>query len=122
MEYKKYTAGRGENVHAVNNYPRAKYIRNELDRDKRPSPLKVLSMFDIKPGKANAAGFWRIKCPFHKQGKEKNPSFDMHQVDGYFKCHACGAKGGDTIAFYMQMTDSTFSEAIKTLGIVRGAK
>ena len=32
-------------------------------------------------------------CPFHKEGKEKDPSFYMNLENGLFFCHSCGAKG-----------------------------
>ena len=41
----------------------------------------------------------RITCPFHKQGKENDPSCDVYQGDaenleyGYYKCFTCGEQG-----------------------------
>lgn len=32
-------------------------------------------------------------CPFHKEGKEKDPSFYMNVHNGLYFCHSCGAKG-----------------------------
>jgi CHC2-type zinc finger protein len=79
-------------------------------------PIAVLDILGIKPGKANAGGYWKIRCPFHKNGQEKNPSLNIHQESGHFKCQACGAKGGDIIGLYRQITGATFIDAAKALG------
>lgn len=40
-------------------------------------------------GKDNIGG----PCPFHNEGREKNPSFYMSLKTGLFYCHSCHAKG-----------------------------
>jgi DNA primase len=37
-------------------------------------------------------------------------------VDGHFRCHACGARGGDIIALHMLVTGKSFIEAVHELG------
>ncbi|MBX7057236.1 MAG: DNA primase [Leptospirales bacterium] len=55
-------------------------------------------------------------CPFHK---EKTPSFTVNPERGLFHCFGCG-KGGDLIAFAMEMDRSTFPEALDTLARFAG--
>lgn len=81
-----------------------------------PLPIAVLSSLNIHQGRINRAGYWIISCPFHKDGNEKHPSLNLHQVRGNFICHACGAKGGDILSFFMQYTGNNFIESAKLLG------
>jgi DNA primase len=84
-----------------------------------PMPIVILQKLRIQPGKANYAGYWQLYCPFHKSGHEQHPSLNLHTVQGHFRCHACGAKGGDILSFYMQVTGKRFSDAAKELGAWR---
>lgn len=59
-------------------------------------------------------GLWRDAiCPFHD---DHNASLRINSVKGCFKCMACGAKGGDLIAFHQQLTGLGFIETCKALG------
>lgn len=100
------------------NHFRASKSKNKgkFNRAKLPFPVMVMFKLKISTGIPNAAGYWKIHCPFHKNGGEKNPSLNLHQVNGNFRCHACGAKGGDILAFYMQYTGTKFIDAAKQLG------
>ena len=51
-------------------------------------------------------------CPFHK---EKNSSFTVNEVKGFYHCFGCGAHG-DVITFVMRFTDRSFREAVEDLG------
>lgn len=90
-----------------------------FDRAKLPSPIAVLNMLRISAGRANRGGYFKLRCPFHKNGVERSPSLNVHQVEGHFLCHACNAKGGDILAFYMKVTGSSFTRAAKELGAWR---
>ena len=92
-----------------------KKAKGKFNKTKLPCPIAVLNKLGITPGRANQAGFLKIRCPFHKNGAEKNPSLNLHQQDGYFKCHSCGAKGGDILAFFMKVTNMYFIDAAKAL-------
>lgn len=81
-----------------------------------PMPVAVLARIGIKPKVANNAGYWLVRCPFHKGGEEKNASLFIHQVSGHFRCFACGAHGGDMLAFWMQHTGRSFKQAAQELG------
>ena len=87
-----------------------------FNKRKLPLPIAVLYMLNICTGRVNRHGYWIIRCPFHKNGTERTPSLNLHQVNGNFLCHACGTKGGDILAFYMQVTGDKFIDAAKQLG------
>lgn len=59
-------------------------------------------------------GLWLdIVCPFHD---DSSPSLRINSVKSCFKCMACGAKGGDLIAFHQKLTGLGFIETCKALG------
>lgn len=65
--------------------------------------------------KLKGRGLWGMaKCPFHD---DKTESLAVNSVHGCYKCHACGAKGGDIIAFQMQLRGYGFKRACIDLGI-----
>ena len=62
-------------------------------------------------------GNWTaIRCPAHKGGDETHPSMRVSLADGHFKCHACGAKGGDVIALHRLITGMGFRDAVHNIG------
>lgn len=64
-----------------------------------------------------ALGEWvNVRCCFHG---DSNPSLSLNLVSGGFFCHACGAKGGDVIAFHRQRFDVGFNEAVLQLRRIR---
>jgi DNA primase len=81
-----------------------------------PCPIAVLKKLGVKPGKANSAGYWSLRCPVHKGGFEAVPSLNMQQITGHYRCHACGIKGGDALEFYRHATNKGFVESAKDLG------
>jgi DNA primase len=52
-------------------------------------------------------------CPFHND--RKPGSFRVNLNTGAFKCFACGASGGDIIAFTMERYGLTFIDALQKL-------
>lgn len=86
---------------------------SKLNRSLIPEPASVLMQFGVKVKYTNKAGYLVCNCPFHE---ETNPSFNMHSIEGNFKCYSCGVKGGDVIAFYQQKTGKRFVYTIKDLG------
>ncbi|SEA50561.1 CHC2 zinc finger domain-containing protein [Nitrosospira multiformis] len=59
-------------------------------------------------------GEWKSACcPFHD---DKRPSLRVRLDTGGFRCMACGAYGGDVLAFHMQRHRLSFVEAAKQLG------
>lgn len=68
-----------------------------------------LSQFSHKSGAWAIAGI----CPFHDDTKAG--SFKVNLETGAFKCWACGASGGDIIAFLQKRRDLSFVEALRIL-------
>jgi hypothetical protein len=95
--------------------PRSTARQRSVDRASLPSPLAYLKQrgaFTTKP-----RGEWAsICCPSHKGGDEQHPSLRVSLTDGHFRCHACGAKGGDVIALHRLATGLGFVEAVHDLG------
>ena len=65
------------------------------------------------------SGEWRDSiCPFHKDTK---PSLRVNVEKGAYRCMACGARGGDVLAFHMHKHGLGFIQAAKELGAwIRG--
>lgn len=82
-----------------------------LNRALLPNPIEYLKAQGMSP---KGSGLWRdLVCPFHD---DTSPSLRINSDKGGFKCMACGAKGGDVIAFHMQLKSIGFVEACKQLG------
>src|SRR5688572_10950877 len=78
-------------------------VSGRLDKGSLPTPVAYLSQQGLLAGKVR--GEWAsIRCPSHKGGDEAHPSMRVSLADGHFKCHACGAKGGDVIALHRIVT------------------
>ncbi len=89
--------------------------RKFIDRASLPTPLSYLTERGLLNGKAR--GEWAaIICPAHKGGAEQNPSLSVSLIDGHFRCHACGEKGGDVVALHRLITGMGFVEAVRDLG------
>ena len=59
-------------------------------------------------------GRWRnLLCTFHADTK---PSLRVNTEGGGWCCMACGASGGDTLAYHMQAHGKSFIEAAKAMG------
>jgi DNA primase len=52
-------------------------------------------------------------CPFHNDNK--TGSFRVNLATGAYKCFACGAAGGDVIAFVMAAHGLSFADALGKL-------
>jgi hypothetical protein len=89
--------------------------RGQLDRSSLPAPARYLSEQGLLKGKP-CSEWARIRCPVHKGGDEQTASLGVSLVDGHFRCHACGAKGGDIIALHMLVTGKRFRDAVAELG------
>lgn len=64
--------------------------------------------------KLKGTGAWRDAiCPFHA---DKTPSLRINVERGAYRCMACGARGGDVLAFHMHLHSLSFVEACKALG------
>jgi hypothetical protein len=89
--------------------------RKGFDRASLPAPLQYLTERGLL--KSKSRGEWTsICCPVHKSGTESNPSMGVSLVDGHFRCHACGAAGGDIVALHRLITGLGFVDAVRDLG------
>jgi hypothetical protein len=52
-------------------------------------------------------------CPFHADGRAG--SFRVNLETGAFTCFACGAKGGDIVAFVQRRDGLSFADALAKL-------
>lgn len=81
-----------------------------FDRERLPDPV---SYFEGEGLKLTKRGKWRTtECRFH----DGSDSMRINTSSGAFVCMACGAKGGDVLAYHMQSHGLEFSQAAKALG------
>ena len=52
-------------------------------------------------------------CPFHADRHRGN--FRVHLASGAYVCFACGAKGGDLLAFHQALTGLSFQDSLRDL-------
>lgn len=52
-------------------------------------------------------------CPFHADRHRGN--FRVHLPSGAYCCFACGAKGGDMLAFHQAHTGLSFQDSLRDL-------
>jgi DNA primase len=65
-------------------------------------------------------GSWRSAlCPFHN---DHSPSLRVNTETGAFRCMACGAKGGDVLAFHRKRYGLSFVQAARDLGAWESAR
>jgi hypothetical protein len=82
-----------------------------FDRTRLPGPAVY---FESQGLTLKGKGAWRdALCPFHADSK---PSLRVRLETGAFSCMACGAHGGDVLAFHMQRYGLTFKAAAISLG------
>jgi DNA primase len=89
-------------------------------------PMKKLKR-DIQPVDyyKNVAGINSVKhtgngwhqtdslCPFHDD--RKPGTFYINFVSGAFKCHSCGAHGGDFLCFHKEANNISYGKVMKDL-------
>lgn len=82
-----------------------------LARDRLPDPVQY---FEASGLRLIGRGIWRSAlCPFHG---DHNPSLRVDTESGAYRCMACGAKGGDVLAFHRARHGLSFVQAARDLG------
>jgi hypothetical protein len=95
---------------------KAAQVASLFDRSKLPDPVRYYEGQGIA---LTGRGAWLdAVCPFHEDTK---PSMRVRVETGAFKCMACGAHGGDVLAFHQQLHGMTFKAAAVHLGAWKGA-
>ncbi len=85
---------------------KGKFLRQALPL---PIPYYVSQGITLK-----GTGAWRdALCPFHS---DTQPSLRINVERGAYRCMACGARGGDVLAFHQHKHGLNFVEACKQLG------
>jgi hypothetical protein len=81
----------------------------------------ALSFWEGEFGSLGRGGkSWRrVLCPFHR---DHHPSLSVNAESGGFYCFACGAKGGDLVAYVMLRDGVDFKAAAQMLGAWRQAR
>lgn len=86
--------------------------------DGLPSPEMYYDlMADLPSGMVGSGAWRRAVCPFHESAT-RSKHLAINVEIGCFKCHSCGASGGDIIKFHMLLRGLSWREAVKDL---RGA-
>ena len=86
-------------------------------RDRLPDPSAYYESQGLRP---TGRGEWRdAVCPFHEDTK---PSLRVRLETGAFRCMACGASGGDVLAFHMKRHGLQFADAAQALGAWEGSR
>ena len=84
--------------------------------DSLPDPVRY---FEENGLKLIGRGPWRSAiCPFHG---DTTPSLRVNMERGAFRCMACGAHGGDVLAFHRSRYGLSFVQAARDLGAWRSA-
>lgn len=92
-------------------------ISFSFERDRLPDPL---SYFEGAGVRLIGRGQWRSAlCCFHD---DHNPSLRVNVESGAFRCMACGAKGGDILAFHQTRHGLSFKQAARDLGTWEGSR
>ncbi len=86
-------------------------MHNSFNRNKLPDPG---TYYHAQGLKLIGGGEWKSAiCPFHN---DTRPSLRIRLDSGGFRCMACGARGGDVLAFHMQRYKMHFVDVAKALG------
>jgi len=87
---------------------------NKFDKSALQPPANYYKKEGLKLA---GGGEWKnALCPFHD---DHNPSLCVRLDTGGFRCWACGARGGDILAFHMLRYGLGFIAAAKQLGAWR---
>jgi len=83
-----------------------------FQRDNLPDPASYFENQGLKLTGPARAKWKTTECKFHGG----SDSMRVNTQTGAWVCMACGAKGGDVLAYEMQLTGAEFVDACKALG------
>jgi len=82
----------------------------EFVRERLPDPISYFESEGLQP---KGPGKWKTaRCDFH----DGSDSMRINSDTGGWVCMACGAKGGDVLAYQMQLHGQEFIDAARALG------
>lgn len=114
---KKRPAGKAERVFKPKQFQARSYQKStglsKFNRARLPLPTDYYGQNLLSLKKPNADGWAFALCPLHG---DTAPSLRVNVLTGAFKCMACGANGGDVLAFHMAAHGLDFVSAAKALG------
>lgn len=85
--------------------------RGHFERQHLPDPASYYAEAGLR---LIGHGRWRSAiCPFHD---DTRPSLRVNVETGGYRCMACGAKGGDVLAFHRLRHGLSFVQAAHDLG------
>ena len=70
---------------------------NEYDKE-RARNVRISQLLGVKDRGIRFA----VKCPFHKNGHERNPSLSIYP-DNSYHCYTCDAHGNNAIDFCLEL-------------------
>ena len=86
--------------------------QERFDRTQLPTPsVYYAEALGVEFG--NRSGWVSVRCPLHD---DNAPSLSVNLQHGGYKCHACGAAGGDVLAFHRRRHEMSFETAARDLG------
>jgi hypothetical protein len=77
-----------------------------------PDSLSYFQSLGLKITGGTTAKWFTTECRFHGG----SDSMRINQATGGWVCMACGVKGGDLVAYEMQLTGDDFPDVCKRLG------
>jgi len=84
--------------------------RRQFDRSKLPKPENYYAQqFPELKNKSVKSAWVNVHCCFHD---DSQPSLGINLISGGFHCFACGAKGGDVLAFQRMRYRLSFVRAV----------
>ena len=87
-----------------------KFSRKALHR----TPTETIHYYESQGLAITGSGKWvKALCPFHN---DTQPSLGINTETGGYNCLACGARGGDILAFHMHHHSMGFIDAAKAVG------
>lgn len=90
--------------------------RSQFKRERLPDALHYFTASGVR---LIGRGPWRSTlCCFHD---DTRPSLRVNVESGAFRCMACGARGGDVLAFHRARHGLSFVQAAQDLGAWRAA-
>ncbi len=92
-----------------------KYSRKFIEKVRDEIDLVIIASEYIDLKEVGLLGDFVGLCPFfHRDRKEKNPSFRIIRRKQFFVCHGCG-RTGDVFEFIMKMEGLNFLESVEFL-------